>query len=165
MHPACKEAWLTRGVMEQRIPLARYFSVVGGVLLALLFILDACFPKLPVVAKAKVYLPVIRIYSDRKWPERIVYDTNLPTPVSTSIAATEGMIVAPAMIAAASPMPKEREAFAMLLPSDHRSKASNPRMREMKARYHRKIAGRRAPAPTLAMARQPQFSWFGGNSW
>ncbi len=72
------------------MPLARYFSFVGGVLLALLFILDACFPKLPVAAKAKVYLPVIRIYSDRKWPERIVYDTSLPTPVPTSIATTEG---------------------------------------------------------------------------
>jgi hypothetical protein len=156
---------LPGGVLEQGMPLARYFSVVGGVLLALLFVLDACFPKLPVAAKAKVYLPVIRIYSDRKWPERIVYDTSLPTPVSASIVATERIIDAPAMIAAASGGAREREAFAMLSPSDDRSKASNTRMRELKPRYHRKIARRRAPAPTLAMARQPQFGWFGGNFW
>jgi len=151
--------------MEQGMPLARYFSVVGGVLLALLFILDACFPKLPVVAKTKVYLPVIRIYSDRKWPERIVYDTSLPTTVSTPIVATEGITLAPTVIAAVSAAAREREAFAMLSPADDRSKASNTKMREMKPRYHRKIARRRAPAPTLAMARQPQFGWFGGNFW
>ena len=67
------------------MPLARYFYLVGGVLLALLFILDASFPKLPVAAKAKVYLPVIRIYSDRKLPERIIYDTSLPTIVPTQV--------------------------------------------------------------------------------
>ena len=56
------------------MPFARYFYLVGGVLLALLFILDASFPKLPVAAKAKVYPPVIRIYSDRKSPERVIAD-------------------------------------------------------------------------------------------
>ena len=62
------------------MPLARYFYFVGGVLLALLFILDATLPTFPVVEeKAKANPPVIRIYSDRKWPERIVYDTSAPT--------------------------------------------------------------------------------------
>ena len=139
--------------MEQRMPLARYFSIVGGVLLALLFILDACFPKLPVAAKAKVYLPVIRIYSDRKWPERIVYDTSLPTIVPTSMAITEGIIQAPKIVADASAGAKVRESFAMLPPSIDRLQASNTRMRELKPRYHRKIARRHAPAPTVAMAR------------
>ena len=75
--------------MEQRMPLRQYFSCVGGVLLAVLFILDAYFPKPPVVKKAQANLPVIRIHSDRKWPERVVYDTSLPTIVPASIASAE----------------------------------------------------------------------------
>ena len=144
------------------MPLARYFSFVGGVLMALLFILDACFPKLPVAAKAKVYLPVIHIYSDPKWPERIVYDTSLPTIVPTSIASATDILDAPADASAGA---REREAFAMLPPSEDRSQVSNTRMREPKPRYHRKIARRRAPAPTVAMAQQLQFGWFGRNFW
>ena len=56
------------------MPLARYFLYVGGVLLALLFILDAYLPKIPVADRAMIDLPVIRIHSDRKWPERVVYE-------------------------------------------------------------------------------------------
>ena len=144
------------------MPLARYFSFVGAVLLALLFILDACFPKLPDAAKAKVYLPAIHIHSDRKWPERIVYDTSLPTIVPTSIAIAADIVDTPADASAGA---REREAFAMLPPSEERSQVSNTKMRELKPRYHRKIARRRAPASTVAMARQLQFGWFGRNFW
>ena len=58
---------------------------------------------------------LIRIYSDRKWPERIVYDTNAPTIVPASIASTDVIVQAPEMIADASADPTGREAFAMLL--------------------------------------------------
>src|SRR5882672_4659807 len=61
------------------MPLARYFLYVGGVLLTLVFILDACLTKLPVMESAHVNSPIIRIRSDRKWPERIVFDTTPPT--------------------------------------------------------------------------------------
>ena len=141
------------------MPLARYFSFVGAVLLALLFILDACFPKLPVAAKAKVYLPVIRIYSDQKWPERIVYDTNLPTIVPKSTASTEGTIPASETIADASTGAKERDSLAMLPPSTDRLQASNTKMRELKPQHRRKIARKRTPAPMVAMARHLQFGW------
>jgi hypothetical protein len=147
------------------MPLARYFSLVGGVLLALLFILDACFPKLPVAAKAKVDLTVIRIYSDRKWPERIVYDTSLPTIVPTSIATTEGIIPPPEPIADAPAGAKQREAFAMLPFFVDGSQASNARMPELKPQHHRKVARKRAPAPRVAMARHLQFGWFDRNFW
>jgi hypothetical protein len=147
------------------MPLARYFCFVGGVLLALLFVLDASFPKRPVETKAKVYLPVIRIYSDRKWPERIVYDTSLPTIVPNSIATTEGIIRASEPIAAASAGAKEREAFAMLPSSVDQLQVSNAKMPELKPQHHRKVARRRAPAPRVAMVRHLQFGWFGGNFW
>jgi hypothetical protein len=151
--------------MEQRMPLARYFSLVGGVLFALLFIFDACFPKLPVVIKANADLPVIRIYSDRKWPERIVYDTSIPTIVPTSMASTEGIIQAPNVIADASTGAKERESFAMVLPSIDRSQASNTKMRALTPRLQRKIARKRMPAPTVATARHLHYGWFGRNFW
>jgi hypothetical protein len=70
------------------MPLARYFSFVGGVLLTLLFILDAYLPKIPVREKATANLPIIRIHSERKWPERIVFDTSAPIPVQSCNAGT-----------------------------------------------------------------------------
>ena len=151
---------LQRRIMELRMPLARYFSFVGGVLLALLFILDACFPKLPVITKAKANLPVIRIYSDRKWPERIVYDTRLPTIVPTSMASTEDIIEAPKGIVDASAGSKERESFAMAPPQ-----TSNIKMRELTPRHQRKIARKRTVAPPVATARHLHYGWVGGNFW
>jgi hypothetical protein len=159
MRPAWRQGLLARGVMEPRMPLARYFSFVCAVLLALLFILDAYLPKPPVVAKAKVYLPVIRIYSDLKWPGPIVYDTNLPTIVPESIASTEGTIQAPETIADASTDAKERVSFAMLPPSIDRLQAANTKMRESKPPHRRKIARKRTPAPMVAMARHLQSGW------
>ena len=147
------------------MPLARYFSFVGGVLLALLFLLDARFPGLPVAAKAKVYPPVIRIYSDEKWPERIVYDTSLPTIVPVPIATADRIALAPEKIAEASYGAKEQQAFAMLPPSVDRLQATNAKMQELKPRQHRKIARRHAPARRIAMVPKPQFGWFGRNFW
>ncbi|MDB5875829.1 MAG: hypothetical protein JWQ07_5271 [Ramlibacter sp.] len=145
------------------MPLTRYFSYVGGVLLALLFILDACFPELPVAAKTRVYPPVIRIYSDEKWPERIVYDTSLPTIVPIAVATAERIVPAAAKIAEASLATNEEAAFAMLPASVDRLQASNTRMPEVKPRHYRRIPRKRASAPRVAMARQPQFGWFGRN--
>ena len=66
------------------MPVVRYFLLVGGVLLALLFLSNEVLPQLPAaerVAEAGPDKPVIRINSDRKWPERVVFDTNMPTIV------------------------------------------------------------------------------------
>jgi hypothetical protein len=146
------------------MPLTRYFYSVGGVLLALLFILDACFPRLP-DAKATSDPPAIRIHSDRKWPERIVYDTSLPTIVPVSVATAEPAVRAPEKVVEVPSAAKEREAFAMLSSSADRSQASPAKMREPKPQRHRKVARKRAPAPMIAMARQMQFGWFGRNFW
>ena len=125
------------------MPLVRYFFFVGGVLLALLFVSDAYLPKLPMADRANVDRPIIRIYSDQKWPQRIVYDTSLPTIVPASVPT-------PARVADLSYKTKEREAFAQLQPSDQKPK--------------RKIAKRRAVPPMVLMAR-PQFGWFGSSIW
>ena len=49
----------------------------------------------------------IRIHSDRKWPERIVYDTSLPTITPPQIANTEQSAASPATIASAKPREQE----------------------------------------------------------
>jgi hypothetical protein len=135
------------------MPLRQYFSCVGGLLLAMLFILDAYFPKPPVVTKVQANLPVIRIHSDRKWPERVVYDTSHPTIVPT----VEVTARAPETIVDVPADRRVQEAFAML--------KAKTKIRELKPVRQTKIARRRLPAPRVAMVRPPQFGWFGGNFW
>ena len=145
------------------MPLTRYLSCVGGVLLALLFIVDACFPRLPASVSANVYPPVIRIYSDQKWPERIVYDTSLPTIIPTSVAGAEVIVQPPEVAAEASTDVKD--AFAMLRPLGEQMQPSNAKKRVLKPRHQVKIVRKRVLAPTFAMARHPSFGWFGKSFW
>ena len=139
------------------MPLARYFLYVGGALLALLVISDAYFPKLAAV-EGTSRSAIIHIHSDQKWPERIVYDTSLPTVVPTQIANIEANVAAHEIVASTA----EREAFAQLQPS---SQLPDAKKREPKLQRQRKIAKKRAPPPALFAARQVQFSWFGNRMW
>ena len=77
------------GVLE--MPLLRYFVFVGGALVALLFLSNAVLPKPPVaeVTNTANELPMIRIHSAQKWPQRVVIDTSLPTIVPTQTARAE----------------------------------------------------------------------------
>ena len=64
-------------------PLFRYITFVGGVLLSLLFVASAYLSDSPVDDGSKVVArPTILIESSRRWPERIVFDTNVPTTVA-----------------------------------------------------------------------------------
>ena len=141
------------------MPLARYFFYVGGVLLALLFIADAYLPKLPVAHRVDKDSYSIRIHSDRKWPERIVYDTSLPTITPPQIASTEQSAAAPSTIASAKP--REQEAFTQLPPSAaNQLQSSDSKKRKPKPQRQRKITKRHAPPPMLLVARQRQLGWF-----
>jgi hypothetical protein len=133
------------------------------VLLALLLIADAYLPKLPVTDRANPDLPVIRIHSGRKWPERVVYNTNLPTIIPAHIANTDSLPAPPTVADAPA---KAREAFAQLLPSDaNQLQPSDPKKREPTLQRKRKIAKRRAPPPTIRLAQRPQFGFVGGSIW
>ncbi len=61
------------------MPVARYFFFVGGVLLALVFISDWVLPSLPMTDRADMGTgkSFLRINSDRKWPERVAFDTSV----------------------------------------------------------------------------------------
>jgi hypothetical protein len=148
------------------MPLARYFVYVGGVLLALLFVLDAYLPKAPVAERANASLPVIRIHSERKWPERIVFDTSHPPIIPAQIASGEAKIPGPATAVDVSVKARKQQAFAQMQPSDAKQlQPSNPKKREPRLQRKDKTARRHtAPQPFLA-ARQPQFGWFRNSTW
>jgi hypothetical protein len=143
------------------MPVARYFLVIGGVLLALLFVLDAVVPKAPVAAttEASVDKSVIRIHSDRKWPERVVFDTSLPTiiPAATAKADVAAVAPAPVQVADVSAKVRVRDAFAQL-PFD-------PKTSQPKLQPKRKIAKRHYAPPPVQVAQQPHFGFFANNTW
>jgi hypothetical protein len=61
------------------MPLRQYFMWVGTILLVMLFAADWCFPP-PVAHAPHSESPPnerinLRIHSDVKWPERVVFDT------------------------------------------------------------------------------------------
>jgi hypothetical protein len=148
------------------MPLARYFFYIGGVLLALLFVLDAYLPKPPAAERANATLPLIRIHSERKWPERVVYDTSHPPIIPAQIASGEAKGPGPATVADVPVNARVQEAFAQMQPSDAKQpQPSNPKKREPRLEHQAKIARRHAaPQPFLA-ARQPQFGWFRSSTW
>jgi hypothetical protein len=150
-----------------QMPLARYFFCVGGVLLALLFASNAYLPNLPMPASVdtSVDKSVIRIRSDRKWPERVVFDTQQPT-ITPSLAANN---TAPAIlppITVADSKARARDSFAELQPSDQKSEqVSEAKKLEKKAIRKRRIAKRRTAPPVMLVAQQPQFGFFGNSTW
>jgi hypothetical protein len=142
------------------MPLARYFFLVGGVLLALLFGVDAVLPKLPVSDRADTDLPVIRIHSDRKWPERVVFDTSLPTIVAAP-AKVEASVPAPAEVADVSAKARVRNALALLQPSAPKQlQTSEFKMPEPKLQRKRKVAKKHPAPPMMLVAQQPRFGFF-----
>jgi hypothetical protein len=164
---------LARGEQDH-MPIARYFLFVGGVLLALLLAVDALFPQHAVVASrgaSSVDKTVVRIRSDQKVPERVVYDTSLPTivPSPAMTAQVTAPVVAPAVAAAsadATAQARVRETFAQFVPAE----AKKP---EPQAQRKRKVAKSR-PAPPMQIAQQPQMrvaqqshfgGFFGGSNW
>jgi hypothetical protein len=142
------------------MPLARYFFFVGGVLLALLFISDAVLPKLPMAAGTDLAADrsALRINSDRKWPERVVFDTSAPPIAPVLTATTEEAVTPPATAAVVDVSARTRDAFAQLEPSDQRKLEPKPH------RKH-KIAKKHIAPPTVLVAQQPRFGFFASSIW
>jgi hypothetical protein len=139
------------------MPLARYFLFVGGVLLALLLLSNEVLPKLPVEterAEAGPSKPGIRIQSDRKWPERVVFDTNLPTIVPPQTATIAVSAPAQTMVADVSAKSRALQSFAELKPSEPK-----------KPVHKRRIAKVRVAPPMVMVAQQPRFGFFDNNTW
>jgi hypothetical protein len=153
------------------MPLVRYFFFVGGVLLALLFVADAAFPTLPVADSTDntVDLPVIRIHSDRKWPQRVVFDTRVPPAVP---ASTQASAAVPVKDATDEAKARARDAFAQLQPPAPRQVepsvpgkvSGKPERKPHPKRRIAKVARTPAP-PMIQLAQQPRFGFFANDGW
>src|SRR5258708_4370262 len=133
--------------------LARYFLSVGGVLLALLFVADAVVPKVPAAATDSNDLgtdkAVIRIHTDRKWPEPVVFDTNSRTTFVPAQIARPAAVVPPRARPADVPeKPRGREALAQLVAPDQKKAEAKPQQK-------RKIERGGVPPPMIQVAQQP----------
>jgi hypothetical protein len=92
------------------VPLLRYFTLVGGALLALLFVASWCFPETETINRTDVARPVIRIASDRVTPPRVEIDTREQSAVIPAsvpdIAQQTPAPVAQARVGAPLPKPE-----------------------------------------------------------
>ena len=108
------------------MPLGRYFVFIGGVLLAILFIAERYLPLSAsgsFAREARADKSIIRIKSGHKWPERVVFDTSLPTIVPPALPVlAEAPRVSQPGLAQAPVISQPREAFALLIaPVQHGS--------------------------------------------
>jgi hypothetical protein len=145
------------------MPVARYFLFVGGLLLALLVALDAFAPQQVAVASnaaTSIDKTVVRIRSDQKPPERVVYDTSLPTIVPPA-AKTQIAAVPPVPVVDATAQTRVRDTFAQFVPAEAKKLEKQV---EPQAPRKRKIAKSR-PAQPLRFAQQQHFGFFGNNTW
>jgi hypothetical protein len=162
-----------------RMPLLRYFMYVGGALLTLLLVSNVVLPQtpLPGTLTSGSDLPTVRIHSERKLPDKVVFDTSVPVRPATPIAKTvvavapaPAPVALPPAIAEMSAKARVREAFAQLPDEEE---VANPKMSQMALVtlpepkmvskvpvLKRKIAKSRT-AP-LMVAQQPHF---GQDTW
>ena len=143
------------------MPVARYFLYVGGVLLALIFAFDAFAPQQPAVASNQVPSidkTVVRIRSDQKLPERVVYDTSLPTIVPPKPTVVQAAAAPPARVADITAQARVRETFAQFVPAE--AKKLEPQVQ-----HKRKIAKSKPSQPLRYAQQQPRFGFFGGPTW
>lgn len=140
---------------------ARYFLFVGGALMALLFAFDAFAPKASAnntaQATASVDKSTLRIRSDQKWPEKIVFDTTQPTIVPKAAPAPQVALAGPEPAPEISAQARVRETFAQFVPVE-------PKKAETPVQRKRKVAKVRSNPP-LRFAQQQQFGFFGSNTW
>jgi hypothetical protein len=159
------------------MPILRYFIYVGGALLSLILISSAVLPQVPLPSTltSGSDLPPVRIHSDRKLPERVVFDTSSTVALAPVIASAKGAPAAKSMASTTpmaapeiSPKARVREAFAQLPEGEDVSQpATNdvamvtltqPKMISKSQPKRKVVAARPRTAPsTMMVAQQPRF--------
>jgi hypothetical protein len=141
------------------MPLLRYFIYVGGALLTLLFAISAYAPPPAVeAAKSQADLSIIRIHSDQKWPERVVFDTSRPTmPPPQNVVASTMPSAAP------QAMPPQTQKSAVVAPLKRGVREAYAQAPSVSAEAKRKSLAKNNPT-TIIVAQQPHFGLF-GNMW
>jgi|SRR5882724_10496367 len=144
------------------MPLARYFVFVGGALVALLFALDFFSPKasadIGIHSAGPADKTTMRIRSEQKLPERIVFDTTQPTIVpkaaqTQTAQTTQAALPGPEPAPEITPKARVRETFAQFVPVE-------PKKPEATVAKKRKTA--RGPGQPVRIAR---YGYFGASTW
>lgn len=142
------------------MPLARYFVFAGGALVALLLAFDFFSPK--AVAESGIQSAgivdksTLRIKSEQKWPERIVFDTTQPTIVPKA-AETQAALPGPEAMPEVTPGARVRETFAQFVPVEPK-KAESKKMDPSAKK--RKVS--KGPGQPMHLAR---YGVFGTSTW
>ena len=117
------------------MPLVRYFTFVGGALLALLIVVSSYLPERETITRPEPARPVIRIASDWVGPPRVDIDTRVQTAVFPAsvpeIAQQPPARVAEAQLSATLPTPAapvriERKKTRVAKRPDRQRVAANP---------------------------------------
>jgi hypothetical protein len=145
------------GLINVEIPLRRYFLLVGGALLAVLFAVDAITPRQPGLESGNPgpRLPRIRIHSELKGPEAIIIDTTRPTILPPLIVQEE------AAKTSVPPAPQLAENGPQLVSSQKQTDAKELKA-ERKPQSHSKIAKARIKRPPVSYAERPDLGPFDG---
>lgn len=119
------------------MPLLRYFTFVGGALLALLVVVSSFVPETETIARPDAVRPVIRIASNRVGPPRVDIDTRVQTavvPASVSevlqqapARVAEGQLSAP-LPTAVVPVKIQRKKTRFAKRPDRQRMAANPQL-------------------------------------
>jgi hypothetical protein len=117
------------------VPFLRYLVFVGGALVALLFAAGWIWPSVPTapVQQASTESPVehsIRIRSERRWPDKIDFDTTQPTIVPPA------PVVAEAPPAPAAPVVAENSVLDARAEIKPVAKPAPAPKRQARARHH-----------------------------
>jgi hypothetical protein len=134
-------------VKGRLVLLIRYFLIVGGLLLTLLFIADWYMPSPPQTAtlEGSIDRTILRIRSARKWPEKVQIDTTIPMTAPSTAT----------VVAANKPEQPKLAAYAQAKPAELQSE-------KRKASAHvRRSKPRAAPPMRFAVTPMPQAWSFG----
>ena len=125
---------------------------------------DFYFPRAPAVHKATVYPPVIRIHSDRKWPERVVFDTmQTPVTVAEPVAANIAIAVIPLtrsnrLLSRRKSLPRAMRSRCCCLRA-RRPELAYQHKRQRKPQYRVARANRYMKQQMILAMQQKQFAW------
>lgn len=119
------------------MPLLRYFTFVGGALLALLVVVSSFVPETETIARPDAVRPVIRIASNRVGPPRVDIDTRVQTAVvpasvpevlqQAPARVAEGQLSAP-LPTAVVPVKIQRKKTRFAKRPDRQRMAANPQL-------------------------------------
>jgi hypothetical protein len=119
------------------MPLLRYFTYVGGALIAFLFVVSYLFPEAQTVAHQDVSRPNIRITTDRVGPPRVDFDTSVQTAAAPTLPPGVMLLQAPALQARAQLTAPPSSIAAAPVKTDARAEPKNETKKTVVARRQR----------------------------